>query len=393
MNFPMMRSKPKKKGGRGENRQTFYTRRCYRKSLGCFSLSPRKIPSPKKVRLIPPVIIFLLCRIKTEEMESTEFMIQLVKQLMDTKKVAESTGNGYVKSLYAINGKKPFKNLSFLKDTAHIDEVIGSYAESTQRALLATLSSVLSLYKDKTGFKKVHQHYYDKMMEKVKEHRVPAESPEANHKNDKEKKNWVEWSEVEEKKKELEESVKALSTKKTLDAGQYEKLLQFVILSLYTDIPPRRNKDYLLLHLVKSWNDKLPTDKNYLDVANKKLVFNAYKTAKKYGKQEQEIPESLWATIQMFLKHHPLWKGVAKRKSDAVPFLVQQNGESITAVNAITRLLNKVFGKRVGSSLLRHSFLSTKYGDTLEEMKKDSVAMSHSLNEQKSYIRTDGEDA
>ena len=340
------------------------------------------------VREIPPVKIYPLCR-KTERMESTEFMLQLVKQLMDGKKVAESTANGYVKSLYALNGKKAFKNLSFLKDTAHIDEVVGSYADSTQKALLATLSSVLSLFKEKTGMKKVHQHYYDKMMEKVKATRVAPESEEAGQKNEKERKNWVEWSEVDGKKKELEESVKALSSKKTLDASQYDKLLQYVLLSLYTDIPPRRNKDYLLLHIVKSWNDKLPTDKNYLDVAGKKLVFNAYKTAKKYGKQEQEIPDNLWESLQMFLKHHPLWKGVAKRKAEPVPFLVQSSGEPLTAVNAITRLLNKVFGKRVGSSLLRHSYLSGKYGDSLEEMKKDASAMAHSLNEQKSYIRND----
>jgi hypothetical protein len=322
-------------------------------------------------------------------MEATEFMIQLVKQLMDTKKVAESTANGYIKSLYTLNGKKPFKNLSFLKNMESIEEVIKTYAESTQRALLATLSSVLSMFKDKTGFKKVYSHYYEKMMEKVKEGRVAPESKEANQKTEKEKKNWVEWSEVDAKKKELEENIKDFSSKKSLDGSQYDKLLQYVILSLYTDIPPRRNQDYLSLYLVKSWNEKLPSDRNYLDMSAKRLIFNVYKTSKKYGKQEQEIPDSLWNAVQSFLKHHPLWKGVAKRKTEPVKFLVQQNGDPITAVNAITRLLNKVFGKRVGSSLLRHSYLSGKYGDSLEEMKKDSSAMSHSLNEQKSYIRND----
>lgn len=325
-------------------------------------------------------------------MEATEFMIQLVKQLMDTKKVAESTANGYIKSLYTLNGKKPFKNLSFLKNMESIEEVIKTYAESTQRALLATLSSVLSMFKDKTGFKKVYQFFYDKMMEKVKDSRVAPESKEANQKTEKEKKNWVEWSEVDTKKKELEENIKDFSSKKSLDGSQYDKLLQYVILSLYTDIPPRRNQDYLSLYLVKSWNEKMPSDRNYLDVSAKRLIFNVYKTAKKYGKQEQDIPDSLWSAIQSFLKHHPLWKGVAKRKTEPVKFLVQQSGDPITAVNAITRLLNKVFGKRVGSSLLRHSYLSGKYGDSLEEMKKDSSAMGHSLAEQKSYVRTDNEE-
>lgn len=325
-----------------------------------------------------------------EKMESSEFMLQLVKKLIDEKKVAESTANGYLKSLYALNEKKPFKNLSFLKNTERIDELIGAYAESTQRALLATISSVLSLYKDKTGFKKPYQHYYDKMMERSKEARSALEGKEANHKTEKQAKNWIQWSEVEDKKKELQESVNGFASKKTIDAGQFDKLLQLLILSLYTDIPPRRNQDYLGMYIVKSWNDKMPTDKNYLDMANKKMVFNIYKTAKKYGKQTQDIPDSLWASLQQFLKHHPLWKGVAKRKAEPVKLLVQQSGEPLVAVNAITRLLNKVFGKKVGSSLLRHIYVSEKYGDTLENMKADATAMSHSLGvQQKNYIKTD----
>lgn len=324
-------------------------------------------------------------------MESSEFMLQLVKKLIDEKKVAESTANGYIKSLYALNEKKPFKNLSFLKNTERIDELISGYAESTQRALLATLSSILSLYKDKAGFKKPYQHYYDKMMERSKEARSASEGKEANHKTEKQAKNWVAWSEVEDKKKELQESVSGFASKKSIDVGQYDKLLQHLILSLYTDIPPRRNQDYLGMYIVKSWNEKMPTDKNYLDMANKKMVFNVYKTAKKYGKQTQDIPDSLWASIQQFLKHHPLWKGVAKRKAEPVKLLVQQNGEPLVAVNAITRLLNKVFGKKIGSSLLRHIYVSERFGNPLEEMKKTAELMGHSVaTQQKEYIKTDG---
>ena len=85
-------------------------------------------------------------------MEATEFMLQLAKQLMDERKVAESTANAYIKSLYALNGKKSFKNLSFLKDTDAIDKKIAEYADSTQRALLATIISALGLFKNKPTF-------------------------------------------------------------------------------------------------------------------------------------------------------------------------------------------------------------------------------------------------
>jgi hypothetical protein len=39
--------------------------------------------------------------------------------------------------------------------------------------------------------------------------------------------------------------------------------------------------------------------------------------------------------------------------------------------------------------MLRHIYLSEKYGDTLNEMKKDSLAMGHSLEVQRSYVKND----
>jgi hypothetical protein len=321
-------------------------------------------------------------------METTEFMLQLAKELMDTRKVAESTANAYIKSLYALNGKKAFKNLTFLKNTDQMDKVIGEYAESTQRALLATVVSVLGLHKEKAGFKKVFQHYYDAMMEKSKE----ARENETSEKTVKQKENWISWEDIEKRKEALLEGVRAFANKKSIDSAQYDTLLQFFVLALYTDVPPRRNQDYLDMYIVKKWNENMPKDKNYLDIAGKQLVYEKYKTAKKYATQKQAIPDSLWNATQLFFKFHPLWKGMAKRKAEPIKLLVGADGSPLTAVNAITRLLNKVFGMKVGSSMIRHIYLTDKYKDTLEEMKKDSEAMGHSVAQQKDYVRTDGDE-
>jgi len=317
-------------------------------------------------------------------MDATEFMLQIGKQLMEERKVVESTANAYIKSLYALNGKKSFKNLSFLKDTDTIDKKISEYAETTQRALLATIVSVLSLYKNKPTFKKVFQHYYDAMMKRSGE--VRAEEGK-NEKTDKQKENWLSWKEIEERKVELKDEVEKM--KKTITANEYEKLLQFVILSLYTEIQPRRNQDYLDMYIVKKWNDKMPQDKNYLDMATKKFIYCKYKTSKKNGVQTHDIPESLMEAINSYLKYHPLWKGLAKRKAEPVKFLVLQDGVPMTAVNAITRILNRIFGKKVGSSMLRHIYISDKYGDVMEEQKADAVAMGHSVSQQRDYYKKD----
>jgi hypothetical protein len=137
----------------------------------------------------------------------------------------------------------------------------------------------------------------------------------------------------------------------------------------------------------------MPTDKNYVDMTSHKFIYNKYKTAKKYGRQEIDIPESLQSCLSSFLKHHPLWKGMAKRKTEPVKFLVSQSGEPLTAVNAITRLLNKVFGKKIGSSMIRHIYISDKYKGVMEEQAKDAANMGHSMELQREYFKKDDEES
>ena len=70
-----------------------------------------------------------------------------------------------------------------------------------------------------------------------------------------------------------------------------------------------------------------------------------------------------------------------------VPFLVNFNGSPLDKVNSITRILNKTFGKAIGSSMLRHIFLTGKFGPVLEEQKKIAGNMAHSVEQQKDYIK------
>lgn len=311
-------------------------------------------------------------------------MLQLAKQLVEKKGVAESTANAYIKSLYTLNGRKPFKNLTFLKNTEEVDKIVSTYAESTQRALYACASSVLSLYKDKPTFKKVYAFYFDKV-KREKDEEVKNDNHE---KTEKQKEAWIEWDEVKKHRDELQESVNKFITKKTIDSSQYDTLQKLLILSLYTDIQPRRNMDYLDMYIVKKWTDKMPNDKNYLDMATKKFIYNKYKTAKKWGSQTQEIPANLWEVISTYIKYQPLYKA-NKKSAEPVKFLVAHQGEPLTALNSITRVLNKIFGKRVGSSMLRHIYLSNRYGNVIEDQEEDARAMGHSVAQQREYVKID----
>jgi hypothetical protein len=325
-------------------------------------------------------------------MKVSEFMLHLHKELMETKKVADSTATAYVRTLYMLNGKKPFKTLTFLKKTEEIEKMLSDYAPNTQKSIFAAVTSVLSLCKDKPTYKKVYTHYYEKMMGSAKA--INEAHPDKSEKTEKEKANWVDWEEVIKKKDDLGKAVHDNNKSKLLTPEAFSTLLSYLVLSLYTDVQPRRNQDYVDMWVVqhsKSVNvDDLPTDKNYLVIVGKKptqFIFNRYKTAKKYGPQHINIPTPLADVITLYLKHHPLAKG-NKAKATEFKFLVSADGTPLTATNTITRILNKVFGKKVGSSMLRHSFLSSKYD--IHEMEADAAAMGHSVAEQKNYMRGHG---
>jgi hypothetical protein len=281
-------------------------------------------------------------------------------------------------------GVKQIKNLIPLKD---IDKVMGNiskYANTTRKAILGAVCSVLKMY-NQAPFKKCYSKYYDTMMTLSKESR---EDEGKNEMTEKQKESWESWEFIQNKQTELAKDIEGFDKKKTLDSSDYNKLLNYIVLSLYVDIPARRNKDFLLMKVVKSVSDKDSKDFNYLDLSKKEFVFNNYKTNKTYSQQKEAIPETLFNKISLYLKHHPIYKDVSKR-NEPIHFLVYFDGRSVIAVNGITRILNAIFKKRISTSMLRHIFISHKFGDVLKVQKDLAEKMGHSLTEQRFYVKND----
>jgi len=212
-----------------------------------------------------------------------------------------------------------------------------------------------------------------------------------NEMNEKQGENWMPWSDVLEKYDELEDSINEFVNKKTITKKQYNTLLDYVVLSLYVLQPPRRN-EYINMMVVRKMDDDMDDEKNYIVLEKKEFVFNAFKTAKKEGTVKIDINDKLIKALTNYLKHQPLMmeaKMEDKNTNYDVPFLVKFDGKPLKSVNAITLILNKIFGKKMGSSALRHMYLSDKYGDELTEKQKDAKLMSHSVGTQAIYIKKD----
>lgn len=312
---------------------------------------------------------------------NTAFKKELEHKLLNDKKLAQSSITLYLRNLEKLNDNQPIKNLNFLKDIPAITEKLKDYKENTKRAYLISITSVLSLDKSNKNRKKLYDDYFKLMMDKNKELKAVEAT---NEKTPTQEKNWISWDDVKKVWLELEKKVSSFKSSKELNEHQYHTLLQFVVLSLYVCLPPRRN-EYQKMVITKSATEQSPTDTNYLDVDGKRMIFNKYKTARKEGQMIVPIPEELQEVLTIYIKHHPLIKG--KKKFQPVPFLVYDDGKPLDQVNSITRILNKVFNKKVGSSMLRHIYLSSKYGDMNEKQKADANVMGHSVDMARDYIK------
>ncbi len=316
-----------------------------------------------------------------------EFKAEIAEKMLNNG-LSESSIKNYIRNLEILNDDKPLKNLNFLKNKEEIMNKILTKKPNTQRSYLIAISSVLKYIDDKK-LNKIHEYYYDKMMEMNK---TLKEQEAKNEKSETQEKNWITKEEIDEKLKQLEDDVK--SFKKDVSEKQYNKVLQMIVLSLYVLQPPRRNADYQYMIVVKNEKGVNEDKINFLVYDKKQFWFRRYKTAKTELIDKSElivdINNKLMDNIKLYFKYHPLIKNKKIQNfEEEVPFLVDYTGEPLLSVNSITYILNKVFGKNIGSSMLRHLYTSHKYGDLLEEQKKDAQAMSHSLTQQKDYIKTD----
>lgn len=288
----------------------------------------------------------------------------------------------YLFNLMKLNGGKEIKNLKFL-DKPDVLERMNEMKPNTRRTYLI---SIVSALKDRpeAKSKKLYSKYYEHLMALNKDLKDNTE------KSEKVKENWSSQDEVNEVLEKLKEIIPAIQNKKKINEEEYNKLLHLVVLSLYTLQAPRRNRDYTEMVIVRKEPES--TDSNYLDQTDWKWIFNNFKTQKKYSKQTLDIPEALKEILQLYFKFHPKAKELKAKKAPEAPihFLVYYDGSPVATSTDMTRILNKIFGKKIGCSLLRAIFLTDKYGKETSDLKADTLAMGTSIETaQNNYIKKD----
>jgi hypothetical protein len=154
-----------------------------------------------------------------------------------------------------------------------------------------------------------------------------------------------------------------------------------LIYALYTIHPPRRLLDYSEMFISNNIDiDKLDDSKNYVICENdipSYFVFNKYKTNKFFGKQKIKINNNLSLIIQEFIKINKL------NYNDSL----LNNIKSNTLGKYITNICKKIYNFSITETGLRNSYITYINNKklTLNEKKKISQMMAHSLTEQQKY--------
>lgn len=294
--------------------------------------------------------------------------------------ISASSKKLYTHNLTKLNGGKPIVNLNFLSKK-DVLERLDALSPNTRRTYLIAIVSCLKDRPEKK-YKNLYTKFYEPLMA------LNKQLKDNTLKTDKVKENWVDQSAVLDKRSSLASIIDEISGLKKVSEEQYNRLLNAVILSLYTLQPPRRNKDYTDMMICMGQHED--ETKNYLDIKNWKWIFNNYKTKKKYKQQVEEVPADLKAILEVYIKFHPEAKMLKKKVFDPVPFLVHFDGKPINTSTEMTRILNKIFGKKVGVSMLRASYLTDKYGDKMKDLEDTTNAMGTSVDvAMNNYIKKD----
>ena len=294
---------------------------------------------------------------------------QIIKNLLESKekKLSDSSINMYLRNLKKLNEDDEWKNLNFLKKTDNIINQISKFKESTQKNYY---SSIVSVLKEVKGYKKYYDIYFKLMMELKNK---LDDDLASNKLNEKQSEKWgnIKWDDIIDIYNKLTDDIKLIKKSDMKKENKYNKLLNWVVSSFYVLLPPRRNQDIQNLSLTDS-------NKNKVDLDNKTIKFNIFKTSKTTNDDDKviKISDDLLNVIKYWMKMTGIKTG---------NLLVGFNNKELNQVNSINRILNKIY--KVGSSDLRHIYLSSKYGNTLEEMKNDSKIMAHNTDTQRDYIK------
>jgi len=253
----------------------------------------------------------------------------------------------------------PF-NINWFSDKQHeVLQIVKNKKLSSQQPTLSALIAV----------SKHNEQYKAWLLVAIKENRDSYLDQE---KSDKEKKNWATFDEIKNTFEIFYNENKHLlkvENRNLLNNQEWNKLLDLIIFSVTSGyfIPPRRSLDWAEMKI-----NKINTEEdNYIDFDTNEIVFTKYKMSNLYNAQRSKLPKKLKKILKRFIK----------LSGDNEYLLTKNNGSKFTSTD-VGNSLNKILGRNISTSMLRHIFLTDFYKDIphMAEMQQCAYDMGHSID-------------
>jgi hypothetical protein len=280
--------------------------------------------------------------------------------------VSDNTKSVYRQKIKTLVSDHKLKLSDFLNNPKKVDGIIkGKYSNiNTQRTYL---QAVLYFIRNSGKSSPQNENEYSTIITDLSNQML--NEMEHNRLSKREETNYLSWDEVLEAKDKLRDMNGVMATK------------AYILLSLYTELPPRRVQDYLYMKYVTEYRDDI--DKSYNYFVEKRpiinLVFNYYKTSQKMGPiiVEVDMPDEFFNKFDEYkenkdIKHGDILFGF-------------KNQPELSAF--IKRVFKKVTGKATGINLLRHAYISDTINENMSvaERKEMATLMGHSVPVQMLY--------
>jgi integrase len=285
--------------------------------------------------------------------------------LKNRPNLSTSSVNSYYSILKNLH-KKVFKDKEYNKKDFHEDKIILNELNEIPSKKRKTILSALVIFVDDDKVKEI---YRSLMMDDIK---ISKEETISQKKD--ESKDWIDWNDVKNIYNAYRKDTYYLMKSKPeeLTPKELNVIQDFIILSLYVLIPPRRSLDYVELRQ-RNYTD----EDNYIDFKKNKIYFNKYKTSKFYKTQTVDIPRELKNILKKWFDFNT---------NDYV--LIDTNNNKLNQVK-LNQRLNKIFGMKISVNALRHSYLTNKYGNipALKDMLDTAEDMGHDIETALTYVK------
>ena len=276
--------------------------------------------------------------------------------------------------------KKLFESDSYdflSKPEEVMDKISDKHYTSQRNTLNAIIILLLALNSDKKFDKLIEE--YQKIRDSKNQQYL---DDNADGKiSDSQKKNFAEFSEVQEMISTMENEIKSkgLKKKETLTGKEKELLMVYTIYSFLLKYPLRLDLAGMRYITKTAYNKLSEEDKknsNFLVNEKNKLtaILNEYKTSKKYGQKKLSIDKDIEKILRMYIK-------LTNKKPGDVLFVSSK--DTPLSRNALSQLLiktsKKYLNKSISTTIMRKIVVSHEFGDLKKKQEKMADIMGNSV--------------